>query len=379
MTIEKQLESRILAGRYSGGVVTLPTNPILNVGFEFSNDIVLRTPNVKGNRIELTIAADTAQLRVIEGRIDVLGQTLSVGATMLLPHYTPVLIGEEHIAFGYSGATEWERTLALARAPRIVQNTEPSEALETNQNIPWTRKFLGGAPERNPIFARPFFAAATALSVMMFFGLKDANIGEYIGVEYSAPQVKAELAKMGGNDLQVEKHGDTFSVSGFVDTKAQAKKIASKLSQSGHTVKLQLATGTEMTQAVSDALRVQGIKAETRYLGKRKIEVTTSALEPAQMAAIEKNIRRDVPGLRDIYFRNGIGEGFNGMNGLATATSNPGKRISSLVAGNTGYLVTADGGRYFVGAVLPTGHQIKSIEGSQVILEQNGAAIRWSF
>jgi type III secretion protein D len=379
MIIEKQLESRILAGRYTGGVVTLPTNPILYIGYEFSNDIVLRTPGVKGNRIELTIAADTAQLRVVEGNIDVLGQTLSVGATMLLPHYTPVLIGGEHIAFGYAGAAEWDRTLALARAPRLTQNPDPQPETLPEQNTPWTRRFLGGAPDRNPIFARPVLAAATALSVMLFFGLKDANIAEYMGVEYSAPQVKAELATLGGKDLQVEKNGKTFTVSGFVDTRAQAKKITARLSQSGHPIKLQLATGPEMAQAVSDALRVQGVKGETRYLGKRKVEVTTIALEPAQMAAIEKNIRRDVPGLRDIYFRNGIGTGFSGMNGLATATSNPGKRISSLVAGNTGYLVTADGGRYFVGAVLPTGHQIKSIEGSQVILEQNGAAVRWIF
>ena len=36
------------------------------------------------------------------------------------------------------------------------------------------------------------------------------------------------------------------------------------------------------------------------------------------------------------------------------------------------YLVTADGARYFIGAMLPTGHRITQIEHNRVTLERDG-------
>ena len=48
----------------------------------------------------------------------------------------------------------------------------------------------------------------------------------------------------------------------------------------------------------------------------------------------------------------------------------PGKRIASLVPGDPAYLVTADGARYFVGAMLPTGHRITA--------DRRDSASRWS-
>ena len=56
----------------------------------------------------------------------------------------------------------------------------------------------------------------------------------------------------------------------------------------------------------------------------------------------------------------------------ATVNDDPGKRIASLVAGASAYLVTVDGARYFVGAMLPTGHRIVAIEKTAVALERDG-------
>jgi type III secretion protein D len=50
----------------------------------------------------------------------------------------------------------------------------------------------------------------------------------------------------------------------------------------------------------------------------------------------------------------------------------PGKRIASVVPGNPAYIVTADGARYFVGAMLPSGHRITAIDGQRVSVERNG-------
>jgi type III secretion protein D len=50
----------------------------------------------------------------------------------------------------------------------------------------------------------------------------------------------------------------------------------------------------------------------------------------------------------------------------------PGKRIASLVPGEPAYLVTADGSRYFVGALLPSGHRVLLIADKTVTVERDG-------
>jgi len=44
-----------------------------------------------------------------------------------------------------------------------------------------------------------------------------------------------------------------------------------------------------------------------------------------------------------------------------------------VVPGDPAYLVTADGTRYFEGALLPTGHRIASIKAQEVMLDLDGA------
>ena len=58
--------------------------------------------------------------------------------------------------------------------------------------------------------------------------------------------------------------------------------------------------------------------------------------------------------------------------GATPVLDDPGKRISSIVAGDPPYVVTSDGTRYFEGALLPTGHRIAAIEEHQVVLELGG-------
>jgi type III secretion protein D len=48
--------------------------------------------------------------------------------------------------------------------------------------------------------------------------------------------------------------------------------------------------------------------------------------------------------------------------------------VAGIVASAEPYVVTADGTRYFVGAMLPTGHRIVAIAGTRVDLEREGQA-----
>ena len=59
--------------------------------------------------------------------------------------------------------------------------------------------------------------------------------------------------------------------------------------------------------------------------------------------------------------------------------ADPGKRVAAIVPGDPAYVVTADGTRYFTGAVLPTGHRIQAIQANLVQLERDGQISQLTF
>ena len=59
--------------------------------------------------------------------------------------------------------------------------------------------------------------------------------------------------------------------------------------------------------------------------------------------------------------------------------TDPGKRVAAIVPGDPAYVVTADGTRYFEGAMLPTGHRILAILSDRVQIERDGTASTLNF
>jgi len=64
---------------------------------------------------------------------------------------------------------------------------------------------------------------------------------------------------------------------------------------------------------------------------------------------------------------------------MPAMSDDPGKRISSLVTSEPAYLVTADGSRYFIGALLPSGHRVTRIGAGSVTLEIHGQQTSLNF
>jgi type III secretion protein D len=377
MTNNRKIEARILAGRYKGSCVDIADNSnAIHIGYALTNDVVLRIAENKGTNICLDISKEIPRLDVLEGSVEILGQTVGRGASMLLPFYMPIRIGDEIIAFGQKGSPEWQRTTALIGAPKIKeQGTDDNKP----QKRPLINQLLDWLPQKNPFFSHPISATCIIAVFGSVIALSNFNMGAIIAGESATVSFQSKLKKAGFEGLSTQIQGDTLLVKGFVDSSVQVRQLEKFAKNNITPVKIQLSTGSEMAESVNNVMRIQGISGSTRYIGNREVEVIANTLDSARFAKLELNAKRDVPGLKAVKFRQGVGDTFAGFNGLAKATSNPGKRISSLVAGESGYLVTADGGRYFIGALLPTGHRIMAIQNRQVMLEQNGTAVRWIF
>ncbi|HYI05126.1 MAG TPA: hypothetical protein VD858_09570, partial [Reyranella sp.] len=124
-----------------------------------------------------------------------------------------------------------------------------------------------------------------------------------------------------------------------------------------------------LLREVTEIFRINGIAVSAQIAGPGRIAADAAERDAGALARVEETVRRDVRGLEALSVRN-------------TAKplppppppviDDPGKRIASLVAGASAYLVTVDGARYFVGAMLPTGHRIVGIDRAVVALERDG-------
>ena len=104
MTEAAPLELRVLAGRVRGASAPMDMGRSVTVGHDFENDIVLRDATAKGVRFRIRAKADTAELQVLEGQVELLGHALAAPASAVLPPYMPLIVGDSAVALGAEGS-----------------------------------------------------------------------------------------------------------------------------------------------------------------------------------------------------------------------------------------------------------------------------------
>jgi hypothetical protein len=127
----------------------------------------------------------------------------------------------------------------------------------------------------------------------------------------------------------------------------------------------------ELARQVADVFRLHGLAVEAQARADGGVLVQARERDSWRVEQAEQAARRDVAGLPSLTVR-------NQPPALATTTRAPlepdaGKRITSVVDNaDAPFFVTADGSRYFVGALLPSGHRVLLIADKSVTVERDG-------
>ena len=121
-----------------------------------------------------------------------------------------------------------------------------------------------------------------------------------------------------------------------------------------------------LAQAVQDVFRTHAISAGVQILSHGAVIVTTQTGDTTRLEAAKAAALRDVRGVSAIEVRDTPPAATD----VGPPINDPGKRVTAIVPGDAPYVVTADGSRYFEGAVLPTGHRIAVIREREVVLER---------
>jgi type III secretion protein D len=394
----------VVAGPRAGSRVVLEPGRRVSIGYELDNEVVIRHRSIDGLRASLMLREEGIRLQVERGQADLLGVVVGEGQSVELPRLVPFSLGDAMLAVGPARGRGWTecRRLASRLAERRQSSAQavlplsrhavspdgdqahgtllaaPGErVLAAGLSARWARQRIPAARWASSRWPVPIVLGASlvaALSVVVLSSVSQAfGVGSASG---AMDRLRSDLASQGHVTLVVESGaGDTPVVRGFVQTDAERARVADLVSRSGSKAFVDVTTGEQLVRQVSDVFRVNGLSAEVRHIGRGVVEATLREVDPDRVRRTEAAVRRDVPGLAGLKVQSTAATPRPVARG-PLVPDDPGKRVVSVSYGPRGHVVTADGARYFVGAILPTGHRIVRIDQGEVELQRDGETTR---
>lgn len=375
-TVEiEALVLKVLAGRVRGASAPLERGQTVTVGHDLDADIVLRDPSAEGVRFKLKARADAADLELLEGSVVLLGHELTAPAQAILPLYLPLMIGDNAVAIGDPESLRWteaERILAAAQPPL---DDDDEDAPPTGQPWQYLLNNTNALVSRSMRFVPVLLIAVITVSALFAIS---SGMPAWPKMQPRPAKVQAVLLDEGFDGLSVSKSSEgEIRVEGVVATDADRARLRRVMTAHDWQPRLNVQTHEGMARQVEDFYMANGVEAAARAAGAGLVRLDVIGSNPEEAGRLQRLAMTEIKGLRriDISMLPGADEGgrFEDMQ------EGGGKRVVSVIGGPQGHITTADGARYFPGAVLPTGHRIVSIEDTKVLVERNGSRSELNF
>jgi type III secretion system YscD/HrpQ family protein len=358
---------RIVDGRLAGKEFALDDGQRVCIGHALANDVVLRGSGTRNTVVELRVQDGVASLRVLGGSAELLGRTLAEGEEAQLPGYLPFRIGEFVLAHGASGSDRWDGAAQVAASPCLTPVAPLPAPKLSDRLVRIGRERLAAFEGR---FDMPRIAIV-AISVVLLGGAA-LTLGQSITAHRTEPaNFEDRLRAENFPGLNVTRNAaGGLIVSGVVAGEPQMKRLQELVADAGVPVALDVTPTAALAAAATEVLEAQGVpgRVEPAPGNARGVVVAAPFLPQDRQRDLRELLQRDVPGLATVTFRIDDSRGGNplqaffgtGATGIATLVENP------------AHIVTADGTRWFPGAVLPTGHRLVSVGADSVRLEKDG-------
>ncbi|MBV7256956.1 hypothetical protein KCG44_09195 [Pacificimonas sp. WHA3] len=360
------MQLRVTAGPFEGAIRDLPRTGPAFAGYGVRNDIVLREPSARDIRFSLERQTDGIRLNLISGTIILHGTEIEAPRDMLLPELTPLGVGANILAIGEADDPRW------AGCERLSDALARRGDSQTTIDDPWAGVH-GWLRAGYRDFAKR--SALTFIGAGLFLGgtavataSGDLDFGTF-GRDNSIPRLEIALEDNGFSGLTVRENVEgEIVVSGFVAADAQLSRVASIIESANVAAMTDIQTGERLARRVADAMRINGVMAETAYRGSGVVEAKEFEARRGTLNDIRQAVIKDVPALEKLILT--PARLIDAP--AAVMPHDPGKRVATVVGGEDGYVVTEDGSRYFAGAVLPTGDQLVRIDTDAMLIERGG-------
>nr|WP_312163390.1 hypothetical protein [Brevundimonas diminuta] len=374
----ESLVLRVLAGRVRGASAPLERGRVIAVGHDLDADIVLRDASAEGVRLTLKARADAADLDLTSGSVTLLGHELTAPAQAILPLYLPLLIGDNAVAIGEAESPRWseaERILAAARPLPDDDGEEDDGPADDGRNWQYLLNNTNALVSRSAKFVPVLLIAVITVSALFAIS---TGVPAWPKSQPKPAKVQAVLSEEGFDKLVVTKtEAGDLRIEGMLASDAERVRLQRILAAREWRPRLELQTHDGIARQVEELYLANGVKAAARSVGAGMVRLDVTGSDPDEAARLERLAMAEIKGLSriDVSMLPGADEGGR----FEDIQQGGGKRVVSVIGGERGHVTTADGARYFPGAVLPTGHRIVSIEDTRVLVERNGSRSELNF
>jgi type III secretion protein D len=384
MTVSN-LVLRVLAGRQNGAEYRLMSGLSVTIGHSFNHDVVLRGPDTQGLSLELMLTDLVAQLKVVSGQVQLLGRPMTAGDSAQLPAFVPVSFGETCFAIGDAQSERWSEAAAIFEAPvAATQNPEAisdeAAAALTPAPVPRTKSVDNAiqhfASHFQPAISAlaldrrwPLYAGVAAL--LLLIAAISGPVGQFIESNNTSPAaIETKLARAGFKDVKaIDSGSGKIILRGLLRNDAELSRLRIFASDKLDGIEINVRTLDELAAAATGILSGQSVDAEAKPARGNSLLISSEYLPRDRQDELIAMIKKDIPQISNVYFQI-VGE--RGDKDLQYFFSSGEYGLASFIDGDPAYIKTADGTRWFKGAVLPTGHNITDIGSGRVQFERNG-------
>lgn len=367
MLVASEEVVRVIEGRLSGREYPLGQQDRICIGHALANDMVLRGRGTRDMMLELRRNGDGIVLKVLRGQVDLLGRPLEEGEEAALPPYLPFRLGEFILAHGLTTSDRWEDASRAAASSEIMPKTSlPAPRL--SERLYRLGREQVEAVDRRFGLPRMALAGFSLVTVTLAAGALWSDLEARNG---SPPAFEETLRDNGLGGLTVTSSpAGGLIVSGVLASEAELEKLHRVAAGAQVPVILDVNALGALARAATDVLLAQGMDAETEVdpASPGSLIIRAPYLTADRQQELRELLMRDVPGLHNVAFTIDDARGVNALQSFFSAS---GAGLATLVE-DPPHIVTADGARWFPGAVLPTGHHLISIEKDRVRFEKDG-------
>jgi len=354
------LELVVTDGYQAGARSIVKNGQVIELSDSIDSDIVLSDPGMSGKKIKLIIDNDNARLDVVSGEVNIMGQRFSQGQTADLPAYQVASIGNSAFAYGETNNHRWQDLLSIGINS---DENEVKQWLDEDEI-----KDDSGEVKSKPIIAIIVFLCFLSVGIYFFvtFYSPSKSVDSIALLEEKSTYFQSLLVDAGYEELIVAPLGGEMVVSGYIPTFERYAKFEKLLSDNAIQASLSVQVGEQLATQVQDVYRVNGINTVVHIKAKGVVEITSSEISTEKINKIKNVALKDIDHLKKIIVNNKapVVE----IKDDSFFVSDPNKKIAMIVKGDTSYIVTVDRSRYYIGALLPSGHIVTQITDTTVTL-----------
>lgn len=362
----QQCYLQVESGISTGATFNLQPEESLTCGSEISNDVIIGAHEQKDWQISVLQRKNVVQLKVLSGTVTLDDDVIQPGQKIDVQENTLVTSGNSSFSLNFP------------------QDSTDTFTAEATQKAAIDLPYIYHLTERRDISRHMLYAFSIAFVVAGVMSAMYAVTGSLILVNADTNRTTNNFmdvvkeSELGHLEVRQIEGSNRYTVDGTLNSREENILLNRMAKESNAELVLNLRINDLLSESVEDIFRVNGLQATTEVQPNGEVKIFTQTTELSKLEQLREKIRKDLPTVARFEIIN-TEPAITKPEKKGSFVPSPDKRITLISAGEKAYIMTEDQSRYFIGALLPSGHLIEAIKEGTVIVSKNGKTDRLSY